>query len=1282
MGENIQIVSDMLNDFVDDKVKSLIEKKEWMESCSFTMITSREKLSEVIDRLIESGLCALDLETTSLNTRIGKDGKSCSKIVGICLAISPNEGWYVPVGHEDKEFNLSYDFAVRELARLVKNCRCIYHNFKYDGQVLYNHGIEVTDYTMVEDTLLMAGVVDASSRERNLKHLSEIHLNRPMIDINKLGVRSGKKKIVKFDMVPPQIALYYGGGDAMNTFGLYKHFCAELDKQDPDRKHGPWAVYERIERRCLFPVMAMERALCHIDLDHFQALRLRLVEKSQSLLKSIHQMVGREFDIKSPKQLGTILFEEMKIPYPEKEKTKSGQYITEEKTLQKLSDAPIVGLILEYRSLEKMISTYVDNFLNNVDEDGFVKFQLNQLRADTGRFSASGGEGLEKDGYCGVQCQNIPNADPDDPEAPDIRKGIIARPGYKIVSIDYSGEELRIAANLSREPKWLDEFLHGTADLHTMTTRIIFNDQNITSKDKKKRGVGKSINFLTLYGGGAGGFAAQAKIPYEQAKRMIINFFRGYSTLKRWIDAEIKRSRKRGYSQTSFGRRRPLKEFYQATDEKIKAKGDRCAVNSCIQGCLQPHVRCLTSKGYIPIGELYSIVPNKPDMKVWTGTSWETFSVVNRGECQTARLELENGMVLDCDTRHEVLAPMNSKYGFKKFSNLKEGDEVCLSYPCELNFGDYPSKRVFYGGDANNSVDVIVREWDFIAYVLGTVVGDGYVRRGDRNEVSIFFGKEKAKRNYDRLKEGFRILGLELSKLKLSKGSKGLSYRATVSSKAFVDVLDYLGYVGHDARSKRVPEFIYRAPLAMRQSFLRGYHDTDGCKKERNGYCFHTPNRELLLGIQKLAWTMGLPSVVNDNRDGSHCLHWSDYSLVEKLLGIPVKGRKRCTCGGVLLPKFLYHNVYEALKKDGRYVRDSKDRAIVCKLNKGKKVLLTTAISLLHKYGCEIPTLYFTSKIARKIVDNHSEDTFTLSVNSPLHRFDSDCVISKNTGADVIKIALYRVWKWIHDNGYGDDVHMLMPIHDEIVFEVKEDKLDFFIPEICEILKLKDLVDALGWPVPFDVDAEYGDSFHVDHDYWKEREKAGLPKPDPTVQAPQPSEPQDTTAVVPSAMGSSALEAPVEVSSSDTRVTVSPSVETSAMLEAPVEGVSLTTNSGGCIQFTVTVREAALAASEKARDRLQKIEDEPLNDALNDVRVKDRIDHRGVLVYPIEKIDHITLHQFDTVLRILVNYGEHLFVGPTCRVSLVDKENGEILFESTKKVSVDAFLALCFWLKI
>jgi len=242
---------------------------------------------------------------------------------------------------------------------------------------------------------------------------------------------------------------------------------------------------------------------------------------------------------------------------------------------------PIVSYVLNYRSYQKTSSTYVENFLKNVDKNGEIKFQLNQVQAETGRFSASGGSGYMIDGYCGVNCQNISTYDPDDPTSFDLRDAVEAHDGFVIVAIDYSGEELRIAANLSKEPNWIREFVHGNGDIHTITARAAIGKQDLT---KKERGLGKTLNFQTLYGGGPVSFAAKAGIAIESAKKFQANFFRANPTLRRWMDEETKITKKRMYSKTALGRRRNLKHFYMAEDSYTQSKGDRCSINSAIQG--------------------------------------------------------------------------------------------------------------------------------------------------------------------------------------------------------------------------------------------------------------------------------------------------------------------------------------------------------------------------------------------------------------------------------------------------------------------------------------------------------------------------------------------------------------------------------------------------------------------------------------------------------------------------------------------------------------------------
>ena len=1233
---NIQMVSEMLTDFVEDKVKGLIEKKEWMEKCTFTMVKSREQFTEVVDRLIAKGLCSLDLETTSLSTRILPSGESAARLVGVCLSESSYVGWYTPVGHEDKEFNISYDFVVRELARLVKNCRCIFHNFKYDGQVLHNHGIEITDDTMIEDTFLMAGVVDASVKERGLKSLAESRLNRPMIDINKLMVKSGKQKIVKFDMVPPQIALYYGVSDALNTFGIYELFKKELDAQDPDKKQGPWAVYERIEKRCLFPVMMMERSLCRIDVEHFKRTRERLVSKQEATLKAIFSLAGREFDVNSPKQLGVLLFEEMKIKYPEKEKTASGQYITDEGTLEKISDVPIVGLILDYRSLVKTIGTYIDNFLTNADEEGLVKFQLNQLQADTGRFSASGGKGLKIDGYCGVNCQNIPNSNEDDPEAPDIRKGIIARPGYKIVSIDYSGEELRIAANFSREPKWLEEFLHGTGDLHTMTARIIHNNPNLTDKNKKERKLGKCV-----------------------AKGTLIATKRGWVPIEKVVVGD--------FVVTSTG---SLKMVSSVHDMGVK-----------------PGKTITTKDGH----------------RILCGYNHRFLT--QSGEWVRAE-DIRPGMNLQTMSCEHMNPKGNQRIHFN-FWDKGNNNYVSESLP-------YIEANPLWGKQ------------------LGYLLGDGHIH-------PYYAGmccSDKDRDVKEDIMETAKALGLPCrAKVGMRPGTKIPLWTINIGSTIFSRFCKEIGFRGRRGKVFRVPWWIFESTKEVQASFLRGLFETDGTVSEKASVSVCTKDFDLAQDIALLLASFGIRAhTVNKLSKKYNRMYYNvtigriGSELFREKIGF-IGSRKRA-------------NLDAFLARDKKAVSQGEWASEVCSVEDCGPVELMdmtveedhtyvaqglvshNTINFLTMYGGGAGGFAAQAKISyeqakrmiinffrgysglKKWIDNEirisrkrgfSKTAF--GRRRPLAEFynatdekikakGDRCAVNsciQGTGSDVIKIALYRVWKWLRDNGYNDDVHLLMPIHDEIVFEIKEDKLDFYIPELCEILKIHDLTDALGWPVPFDVDAEYGDSFHVDHNYWKERkaakkaesQAATVPAVAPAVAPEQPAlkaEPKLQESVPPSS----------QPKKEEVAVSVPQVMTTSVMLESPsvTTTPTPTSSSGEFIHFTVTVREAVMSAAEKAKAHLAEVESQTPDESLKDIHIKDRIDHRGVLIYPIERLDHITLHQFNTALSILVKYGDELFVGPKCRVSLVDKATGEVWYESSKKVSVDAFLALCFWLKI
>lgn len=554
-------------EFDEAKIQELTQNMPWMKGRQFLLCRSMEQLRSYIDDALHAKRTVIDLETTSLNSRV-RYGKPVEKIVGISCSFDPKMGIYMPMNHEvGAELNLPQDAVLEEINRLCQNTTTIYHHAKFDLTFLRNYGVIVDDFEKFEDTLILARLYDAGQKDIKLKSLSERLLNQPMIKFDEIAPEG------KFALVHPEDGCKYASSDAVCTLDLFNFFMAN------DIVIQQRSVY-RLEKRTVFVVMDMESTLMKVDVPYLKELQRVTVLRLEEIRKEIYKLAGHEFNLGSPKQLGKILFDELKYRYPSKDRTSGGQYKTDTAILEVIAETyPIVKRIVEYRELEKSLGTYINNLLANHDENDCIKLGFNQNGTDTGRFSSPGGEGIDVDGYCGVNVQSLPTGYSE--RAPDIRKAFIARKGYKIVACDYSGEELRVAANLSGEPKWVNEFLHGEGNLHKVTAQVIFGRQEITPAERK---VGKTLNFLMMYGGGSRGLSQQAKISENEARRVIDAFYRGVPQLKKWIDQEIRRARRNKFVRTTFLRMRPLAMFYESGDRGLEAHGDRCAVNTLIQG--------------------------------------------------------------------------------------------------------------------------------------------------------------------------------------------------------------------------------------------------------------------------------------------------------------------------------------------------------------------------------------------------------------------------------------------------------------------------------------------------------------------------------------------------------------------------------------------------------------------------------------------------------------------------------------------------------------------------
>lgn len=596
MPSNLTVTPD-LEDLFGDNIQELINLKPWMKTRSFKLVESMEELRDFIDQAIAAGKCTIDFETTGLSTRTKKildpaTGNTIKipveKVVGVGLCYESKSACYTAINHKiGEKYNLNEKLVFDELRRLCTSCNVIFHNAKFDMAHLNMRGIYIDGAKKFDDTQIMARLYNSNQKDLKLKNLSERILNQPMLKFDDMVRNKGGR----FDLVDPIHGYYYGASDAICTFDLYNYFEASPIVQQQGQIYG-------IEKRVVFSVMEMESNLVRIDLDYLRSEKQRVENRLKEITREIYEIAGHEFNIGSPVQLGKILTEEFKFNLP---RTEKGSIATDNAALKGLAvTQPICKKIIAFRALEKSVGTYIENLLNNVDEDGFIKLGFHQSGTDTGRFSSPGGKGLTEDGYCGVNVQSVPKATKDEDSGenlPDIRRAVIAREGKTIVAADYENEEMRVAANLSNETAWIDAVSKGI-DFHTATGAIIAGGKPASAVTPEERRLGKTTNFLSLYLGGARTLAANAGISEAEAKRVLNAFFAGVPHLKSWIDREIKKARKLKYVKTLFGRVRPLAEFYDSEDRGLQNHGDRCVINTQVQGVCADIMKSVMAKLY------------------------------------------------------------------------------------------------------------------------------------------------------------------------------------------------------------------------------------------------------------------------------------------------------------------------------------------------------------------------------------------------------------------------------------------------------------------------------------------------------------------------------------------------------------------------------------------------------------------------------------------------------------------------------------------------------------
>lgn len=516
----------------------------------YYLIETEKDAESLAHKIATCDFFCFDTETT------GTDAIS-AQIVGLSIALREHEAWYVamPQDTEGKQRMLEIFRSVFENPSTLK----IGQNIKYDILILGNYGIQVEGPLF--DTMIAHYLIQPELHH-NMDYLAEIYLGYKTIHIEELIGEKGRNQKNMADLRPADI-YEYAAEDADITLQLKSVLERELEKD------GTTPLFRNVEMPLVSVLAYMERNGAMIDPKALAETSALFTARMQILEKQIYDEAGgTPFNILSPKQVGDILFDRMKIVDKPK-KTKTGQYVTSEDVLESLrTEHKIVDLILQYRGLKKLLGTYVDALPQLVNpKTGKIHTSFNQTVTATGRLSSSN-----------PNLQNIPVRDEDGKE---VRKAFIPEPGCKFFSADYSQIELRIMAHLSQDENMIEDFKLGH-DIHAATAAKVFH-KPIDQVTKAERSKAKTANFGIIYGISAFGLAQRMGVSRTEAKELIENYFKTYSGIKNYMDKSIEQARAKGYIETILKRKRYLPDI-NSHNATVRGFAERNAINAPIQG--------------------------------------------------------------------------------------------------------------------------------------------------------------------------------------------------------------------------------------------------------------------------------------------------------------------------------------------------------------------------------------------------------------------------------------------------------------------------------------------------------------------------------------------------------------------------------------------------------------------------------------------------------------------------------------------------------------------------
>ena len=515
----------------------------------YQLVESEEEIERLVSQLLHFSHIVFDTETTSTDVY-------SAELVGVSLCVKAHEAWYLPMP-EQKEACQNRLALLKPLLEDEKRLK-IGQNLKYDISMLQQYGVSVNGPLF--DTMIAHYLLEPELRH-NMDYLAEAYLNYLTIPIEDLIGRGRTQKTMR--EVPIDKVVEYASEDADITFQLYQKLLPLL------KENGVEKLFYDIEMP-LVPVLSqMEANGVKIDNLGLQQVSEEFGKEIQNIENQIYESAGMQFNIASPRQLGEVLFEKLKIDAKAK-KTKTGQYATGEDVLQKLVDKhPIVKQVLDYRSFTKLKSTYLDALPALVNpRDGLIHTSYNQAVTATGRLSSNN-----------PNLQNIPVRTENGRE---IRRAFVPRSSeYTLLAADYSQIELRIIAHLSGDPVMVEDFRLGH-DIHAATAAKVFHVP-LEEVTKQQRSRAKAVNFGIIYGMSAFGLAERMELSRHEAAEIIKNYFEEYAGIKEYMDRSIALAKEKGYAETILGRRRYLRDI-NGSNSVVRGFAERNAINAPIQG--------------------------------------------------------------------------------------------------------------------------------------------------------------------------------------------------------------------------------------------------------------------------------------------------------------------------------------------------------------------------------------------------------------------------------------------------------------------------------------------------------------------------------------------------------------------------------------------------------------------------------------------------------------------------------------------------------------------------